>query len=360
MKITLRIAKKFLLPTLMALAVAPASVGQTTVFARGFNNPRGLKFGPDGNLYVTEGGAGGTSSTVGICKQVPAPLGPYTGGMTGRISKVAKDGTVTTVVDKLPSSQSAASQGSLVSGPADVAFIGKTMYVITSGAGCSHGLAGTDNGVWQVNSDGSTTMVADLSLFQKRNPVANFEPDDFEPDGTWYSMVSVGGALVAVEPNHGELDAIFPGGFVYRIADISNSQGHIVPTALAFDGANFFVGNLDTFPIKAGSSKILKITPTGDVSTVNIDFSDILGLAFDSKGRLYVLENTTGNPFPTPGTGRILRVDGKHRYTVVAKGLSLPTAMTFGPDGNLYVSNLGFGPPPVGAGQVLKVVVPAN
>jgi hypothetical protein len=42
--------------------------------------------------------------------------------------------------------------------------------------------------------------------------------------------------------------------------------------------------------------------------------SDILGLAFDRKGRLYVLENTTGNPFPTPKTGKILRVDGKNKY----------------------------------------------
>jgi sugar lactone lactonase YvrE len=91
---------------------------------------------------------------------------------------------------------------------------------------------------------------------------------------------------------------------------------------------------------------------------VYIGFSDILGLAFDSGGRLYVLENTTGNPFPTPGTGKILRVNGKNDYTEIATGLMLPTAMTFGPDGNLYVSNWGFGPPPVGMGQVLKVTVP--
>ncbi len=87
--------------------------------------------------------------------------------------------------------------------------------------------------------------------------------------------------------------------------------------------------------------------------------SDILGLAFDKKGRLYVLENTTGNQFPTPGTGTIVRVDGPNNYTEIATGLSLPTAMTFGADGNLNVSNLGFGPPPVGGGQVLKVLVPA-
>jgi hypothetical protein len=101
----------------------------------------------------------------------------------------------------------------------------------------------------------------------------------------------------------------------------------------------------------------MKITPTGSLTTVNIDFTTVLGLAFDAKGLLYVLEDTTGNPFPTPGTGKILRINGQHTYKEIATGLSLPTAMTFGPDGNLYVSNLGFGAPP-GAGQVLKVTVP--
>ena len=32
-----------------------------SVFASGFNNPRGLTFGPDGDLYVAEGGLGGTT-----------------------------------------------------------------------------------------------------------------------------------------------------------------------------------------------------------------------------------------------------------------------------------------------------------
>ena len=347
--------------SLLFLAAAVLSAQTVSVFASGFNNPRGLKFGPDGYLYVAEGGAGGSLSTVGLCEQAagpPAGPGPYTGDFTARISKVAPDGTVFTVADHLPSSQTSPGFGSLVSGVGDIAFIRGTLYAMLSGAGCSHGLAGTTNGILRVNGDGSWTQVADLSAFQKTNPTSNPEPDDFEPDGTWYGMVEAHGLLYAVEPNHGEVDVITTGGSIRRLVDVSNTQGHIVPTAIAYDGHDFFISNLDTFPIKDGSSKIMKITPGGQLTTVAINFTTVLGLAFDGQGRLYVLENTTGNPFPTPFTGKVVRIDGKNQTTEIATGLFLPTAMTMGPDGNLYVSNVGFGPPPVGLGQVLKITLP--
>ena len=190
------------------------------------------------------------------------------------------------------------------------------------------------------------------------HPVANPNPGDFEPDGTWYSMIAVDGDLYAVEPNHGELDKITPGAGVSRVVDISASQGHIVPTAMAFHNGNFYVGNLNTFPIVQGSSKVLKITPTGQISVFRSGLTTILGLAFDSAGRLYVLENTTGNQFPTPGTGKVIRIEPTGNRTLIASGLFLPTAMTFGPDGALYVSNVGFGPPPNGLGQVLRITIP--
>ena len=361
-------------PCLLALVASSAAAGDNakhpdravatspnlvSVFATGLNNPRGLKFGPDGFLYVAEGGTGGLNSTDGICDQVIAPVGPYTANVTGaRVSKIDPvSGLRTTVLDNLPSSQTSAEAGALISGVADVAFVGDTLYALIGGAGCSHGVPDLPNGIIRVNPGGTYDLIADLSTFYKNNPVQNPEADDFEPDGTTYSMVEFNGDLYTVEPNHGELDKTTTGGVTTRVADISATQGHFVPTAVAIRNGNFYVGNLGTFPIVDGTEKILKITPTGQGRLAATGFTTVLGVAFDSSGRLYVLENTTGNPFPTPFTGDIIRLNKNGTRDVIATGLFLPTAMTFGPDGKLYVSNVGFGPPPNGLGQILKIDV---
>jgi hypothetical protein len=325
-----------------------------SVFATGLNNPRGLKFGPDGNLYVAEGGVGGKDSSIGLCDQVPA-AGPYIGSDTGaRISRIDRSGLRSTVVDKIPSSTTSPAVGSFVSGVADVAFIGNTLYGLLTSAGCSHGVPDYPNGVFRVNKNKTWTLINDLSTFYKNHPVKNPNPNDFEPDGTPYSMISLGDRLFSIEPNHGELDEMSLDGNIHRIIDISAFEGHIVPTAMAFHDGNFYVGNLYTFPAGIGNSAIYKITPQGTISTYATGFSMVLGVQFDALGGLYVLESTTGNDFPTPGTGDVIRIDPDGSRMTVASKLNLVTAMTFGPDEKLYISNWGFGGAP-GMGQIVQV-----
>lgn len=334
----------------------PATV---SLFATGLNDPRSLKFGPDGYLYVAEAGVGGTTNSVAICPelQAPFPFGPYTGSPTGgRISRISSTGQRTTVTDNLPTSLSNPIINDKM-GVGDIAFIGDQLYALMAGAGCSHGVPSVPNGILRINDDGTHTVVADLGTWEVNNPAANPEPGDFEPEGVWYSMLNVRGDFYALDPNHGEFVKVTPEGVITRVLDFSAVFGHIVPTALAYHG-NFYVGNLNTFPIVDGSSSIYKVTPSGHAIEWATGFSTILGLAFDDRARLYVLEMTHGSisGFPEPGKSRVVRLNPDGTRDIIATGLSFATGMTMGPDGNLYVSNWGFGRPP-GGGEIMKITL---
>ena len=103
-----QIQKIFLMSAVMLTATtatipAPAQLSSNAqVWVTGLNGPRGLKFGPNGSLYVAEAGTGGTISTAGRCGQVIPPVGPYKGGNTARISRIDSSGNRTTVSFRAP------------------------------------------------------------------------------------------------------------------------------------------------------------------------------------------------------------------------------------------------------------------
>lgn len=344
-----------------AATAAPSHLPDSvTIFATGLDNPRGLTFGPDGYLYVAEGGTGGSTSSAGACAQVVAPVGPYTGGFTSHISKISPTGVRSIVADHLPSSNTSPALGNLVSGVADVQFIGGTLYGVEAGAGCSHGLVGTNNTVFQVNADGTTTTVANLGAFLRANPITNPDVGDFEPDGTFYGMVAVRGTLYVTEPNTQQVDRVSLNGQVTRLVDLStlfvppdNWQG---ATGITYHG-NLYFGQLGPFPVVPGTQGIYKVTPSGQVQVMASGLTGVLGVAFDSMGHMYILETDTVAGFPGPsaaGTGQVVCVNEDGTLNTVASGLTFPTGMAFGPNGDLYVSNLGYGAPP-GAGQIVQI-----
>jgi hypothetical protein len=354
------------------LAQLPANA---TVYASGLEGPRGLAFGSDGSLYVAEAGLGGTTSTIGTCPQTPTPVGPYKGGLTARISKVDTKENRTTVVSGLPSAVNA--MGAVL-GVGDVAFLDGDLYALLAGGGCGHGNTAFPNAVIKVNvKNGTWTNVANLSQALVNYPAKFTSADDYEPDGTWYGMISDDDVLYAVEPNHGQVFSVTPEGKVRQVIDISASQGHIVPTSIVALDHVFYVGNLNLFPIDPQWAKVMTIAknvhvpnplpgfsgPFGGFGQWNVvsskaGFTTIVSMKIGPDGLLYVLElSDFAAQGPTPGKGKVVRVKRSGDIEDVVTGLTVPTGMTFGPDQRLYVSNLGAAGGSVG--QILQIDLPA-
>ena len=340
-----------------------------TVFASGLNGPRGLAFGPDGALYVAEAGSGGSLSTVGVCTQVVAPVGPYKGGTTARISKI-EDGKTTTVATGLAST---VDQMGDVIGIADVAFLGGDLFALVSGGGCSHGNPTLPNGVVRVNTkNGQWRYIDDLSLFVQEHPPAYNTYNDYEPDGVPYSMVAEKGELFVVEPNHAQILRVAPDGATGLVYDYSYSFADVTPTSLAFREGNMYVGNLGIFPSRLATERITTLsrdvfffdsTPGLETTAADLHkfrlagshagFTTVVSVKFGPDGLLYALELSAANGYPTPGAGKVVRLNQKGVVEDVVTGLTVPTGMTFGPDRALYISNAGAAP--AGAGEILRV-----
>jgi hypothetical protein len=309
-----------------------------TKLAGGLSNPRGIKVGPDGMLYVAEAGTGGTTVVGSGADQSMS-------GLTGRISKIdPATGTVTTVAANLPSN--AGPQGDAV-GPADVAFLNGQLYYVQTHGGAAFGFPSTPTGVYKVNSNGTVTFVADIGAFTIANPplsVRNGNSKDIEIGGNPYSMTVRDGAFYVVDGNQNQVLKVTTDGKVSRLAEFAED---ITTTGIAFgSGGPLFVSTLGGFPFAPADGRVYSVGyPTGNLTQIASGFSSLTDVAVSGSGKLYALQfgdqaSSPNGPPWAPSSGKVLRVNADGTMTSIVERFTFATSMTFSGD-TLYVVNNG-------------------
>jgi hypothetical protein len=348
---------------LMLTGMSPAGA-QTgaQVIATGLNNPRGLAFSPNGDLYVAESGAGGS----GPC--FAGPEGPSCFGHSGSVTRIGRNGQ-SRVLTGLPSF-GLASTGDAAIGPSDVSFQGQGSMYVTEGLGLDLDFSKTipelgDMGqLLKVQGNKHLKVVADLADFEDAN-----NPTGDEENVNPNSVLAVGNGQVVADAGANDLLLVAPTGavsvlatFPNRLVDAPPFLGlppgtqipmDAVPTSVVRgpDGA-LYVGQLTGFPFPVGGANVYRIVPGQAPQVFASGFTNIIDIAFDRQGTLYVLEIFQNGLLSGDPTGALIRVDqngGQH--VVMSTGLITPGGLALR-DGAAYVSNCGTC---AGDGEVLRI-----
>ena len=221
---------------------ATPTAAETQIVVEGIANPRGFSWGADGTMYLAVTGSGGDT---------PGPEdSPFSGGDTASVA-VVRDGALTTLTAGPPSS--VWRDLDWVWGVMDVAILGDQLYALVGGGGAIHGNPDTPSGIYRVNADGTTALVADLGAWVDENPVATAPPEGAPNKGSFFAMVPVGDALWVTDSVNVQLLSVTTTGEVTRIADFSADNRGAPPTGLAADpNGGAWVGSLPCRPTPRG------------------------------------------------------------------------------------------------------------
>lgn len=357
------------LTLLAALGAAQAQAGAPAVevVAGGLNNPRGLGFAGNGDLYVAEAGIGGD----GRCR--PAPDGQPVDvcyGETGSLTRIDVDGRrpARRVVTGLPS-MAAAGGFAAASGPVDVQFSGSTAYVVMgwggdpalrAGMGPKSRLFGT---VLLATPDGQYFPVSDISANEQRNNPAG-GPVDTNPYGVLSlpnrRIVADAGANALIESR--SMDLVQPPrNRTFVVLPPTAFGTEAVPTTVTKGpGGDFYVGQLTGAPFFQGASTIWRVPAKGGSARPYVTgLTAVVDIAFGRDGSLYIVEIASGlvpgpGADPGVGNGRLLRKPKNGGVEVVLEGLVFPAGVAVGRDGAIYLTNFGIFP---GGGEVLRVTL---
>jgi hypothetical protein len=368
----------------VALSTSP-SFAQVTPVASGLNNPRGLAFGPDGTLYVTEAGLGAGNAAGGVT------FGVGLTGSLGRISDLsAAQPTYTRFITGLASSATADG----VVGPDGVSLIGNGNLSIIMAESTSALQAENPDApaavlvqfgrLLQASQGGKWKAVTDVGDFDydwtTQNANQPWAPRQQFPDANPYAVLALPGHQYVSDAGANTIDEVNEDGSLRIIAYVPNPRlpfgpggalvpiGDSVPTCVAQGPDGYlYVGTLAFAPYFASGmhpqSKIYRIDPNSShIFLTEADvwaggFHPITGCGF-GRDAFYVTEFFTAG-FGTPGD--VIRLDvnadgsAGTRSAMGVHALIAPNGFAAGPDGSIYVSNFSVFPG-VNAGPTGQVV----
>jgi hypothetical protein len=304
-----------LLATLLGALAAPASASAVP-----------LPEADDPELLVT-GLAGGSGSTVGPdgALYVPEPV-------SGEVSRIDPETGATTVVAScLPPQVLVGDAG----GAMDVAFLGSTMYALTSMVSADVGGSAV-TGVFRVE-DGTCEVVADIGAWTMANP----PPPDFDfvvPTGVPYAMEAYRGGFLVTDGHANRVLQVTLDGHVRTVLQL----GNVVPLGLDVVDRTVYFTLAGPVPHLPEDGQVLSL----DVGSADPELVASGGrLLVDVEVGRHALYALAQGDFPEaglegtpalPDTGRLLVANRDGGFDVVAGGLDRPTSMEL-VDGSAYV-----------------------
>jgi sugar lactone lactonase YvrE len=264
----------------------------------GLEGGSGSTIGPDGALYVTESAA-------------------------GRITRVdPRTGATTTFASGLPALIPAAGFG----GPVDVAFLGRTAYVLVTLVGPDVG--GSDVvGIYRVDGPDRFTVVADIGAFSIANPPAT---SFFVPSGVQYALQAYRGRLLVTDGHHNRVLLVTRDGQITEL----RAFGNIVPTGLEVRGRTIYMAEAGPVPHLPEDGKVVAFRPRSTtVRDVAAGSRLLVDVEFGRGHRLYALSQgvfTPGNPEGSPAepnTGALVKANPDGTFTVLIDRLNQPTSL---------------------------------